>query len=107
MYICIPLAVVVRELLQRDVLMTKKAVITIKIKTDGQDEVPSTGGFSERIMEMQRRIFQNLFEGLHCEHEEHRDFENVITASIKDQPLFQIEKICCKDFEDAIKKAVM
>ena len=96
------------EAAQRNALIIdQQAVITIKIKKDGQDEVPSTGGFSERIMEMQHRIFQNLFEGLQCEHEEHRNFENVITASIKDQPLFQIEKICCKDFEAAIKKAVM
>ena len=84
-----------------------KAVITIRIKNDGQDEVPSTGGFSERIMEMQDRIFQNLFAGLECANADHRHFENIITASIKEQPLFQIEKICCSEFETVIRNAVM
>lgn len=76
-------------------------------KDDGQDQTAPAGGVSKRISNLQRRVFETLFDGLECDHEAHRDFENVIVASMSEKPPFRIEKICCEDFRRKIKEAVM
>jgi hypothetical protein len=85
-------------------------MITVNIK-NSQDKLSpffADGGFNERINKVQRRVFDSLFEDLHCNNPEHKEFENVITASLSEQgPYFKIEKVCCSEFEMRIKNAVM
>jgi hypothetical protein len=82
-------------------------IVNIKQPEDKRSPFYADGGFNERINNVQRRVFDSLFEDLHCNNPEHKEFENVITASLSEQPYFKIEKVCCSDFEARIKNAVM
>jgi hypothetical protein len=82
-------------------------MIIITVRNEAREKNPFGERFKGKIMDMEKRVYESLFEGLECDNEAHRDFDNVILANFKEQPPFRIEKICCKAFELKIRKAVM
>lgn len=82
-------------------------MIIISVRNKTQEKNPFGERFKGQIMDMEKRVYESLFEGLECDNEDHRDFDNIIQANFTEQPPFRIEKICCKDFELKIRKAVM
>jgi hypothetical protein len=84
-----------------------EVMIIITVHKEGREKNPFGDRFKGQIMDMERRVYETLFEGLECDNEDHKDFDNIIQADFKEQPAFKIEKICCRDFEMKIRKAVM
>ena len=81
-------------------------MITIKILDEGKQSSSQVPGFAARMIELQTRVFETLFEDLHCDNSAHKHFENIITVNVKETPIFRIQQVCCTDFEMKIKKAV-
>ena len=82
-------------------------MISITVHKATREKNPFGDRFKGQVMDMERRVYETLFEGLECDNQDHHGFENVIEANFMEQPPFRIEKICCKDFEMKIRKAVM
>jgi hypothetical protein len=70
-------------------------------------ESPFSDEIKPPILNLQRRLFNYLFEGLVCDNQAHKDFSNVIIATLTEQPSFKVEKICCRDFELKIRNSIM
>jgi hypothetical protein len=83
------------------------SMIIITVHKQAREKNPFGERFKGKIMDMERRVYENLFEGLECDNQAHRDFDNVIEADFEQQPPFKIEKICCEEFALKIRKSVM
>lgn len=60
----------------------------------------------EQIIKLRRPRFDSVLDGLKCGYSEHSDFQNVITINVSAAECFDIERVCCREFEERISNAL-
>lgn len=61
----------------------------------------------EQILKLRRPRFDAVLAELKCHNSEHSDFENIVTVNVSPAEYLIIEKICCLEFEERIRNALM
>jgi hypothetical protein len=63
----------------------------------------SAGIIDEYLIKRRRPRFDAILSNLHCEEDEHRDFENVITINLSPEEYFVIDKVCFQAFASKVE----